>query len=186
VSDVVVTPQIKRWHALHSLGVIYRDAYNNQLNDRYRAKWEEYRELARGARVQAITFGIGLVSNPLRRADGPVCNVVPGLIAATTYYVRISWASATGQEGSPSAVTTYQTVDGSLLTVSTGNPPADAVGWNVYIGLTDLTVTLQNSAPLAVGQTFPLPATGLVAGRVPGDGQSPDVYVTGGWTLQRG
>ena len=32
VSDVVVTPQLKRWHAIHTLGVVYRDAFNNQLN----------------------------------------------------------------------------------------------------------------------------------------------------------
>jgi len=186
VSDVVVTPQIKRWHALRSLEVIYRDAYNNQLNDRYRAKWDEYRELSRGAKVRAITFGIGLVSKPLPKALGPVIGVTAGPILATTYYVRIGWVSAAGQEGSPSTVTTYQTVDGSLLMVGTTNPPAGAAGWNAYIGLTDLTVALQNSTPLALGQTFQLPATGLVPGRVPGDGQAPDIYVTGGWTLQRG
>src|SRR3954466_13857831 len=45
VSDVVVSPQMKRWQALHALAVVYRDAYNNQLNDRYGKKWEEYREL---------------------------------------------------------------------------------------------------------------------------------------------
>ena len=29
VADVVVTPQMKRWQALHTLAVVYRDAYNN-------------------------------------------------------------------------------------------------------------------------------------------------------------
>src|SRR6476469_1239305 len=38
VSDVVVSPQMKRWQALHTLAVVYRDAYNNQLNDRYLGK----------------------------------------------------------------------------------------------------------------------------------------------------
>jgi hypothetical protein len=43
VSDVVVSPQMTRWHALHTLAVVYRDAFNNQLNDRYQQKLEEYR-----------------------------------------------------------------------------------------------------------------------------------------------
>jgi hypothetical protein len=52
--------------------------------------------------------------------------------------------------------------------------------------VTDSTTTLQNSAPLAVGQTFTLPQGGLINGRPPGDGQMPDLYVTGGSILRRG
>ncbi len=53
VSDVVVTRQMKRWHALHTLEIVYRDAFNNQLNDRYQAKFVEYQELreTRGSRL---------------------------------------------------------------------------------------------------------------------------------------
>src|SRR5271155_1929152 len=29
VTDVVVTAPMKRWHALHTLEVVYRDAFNN-------------------------------------------------------------------------------------------------------------------------------------------------------------
>src|SRR5579871_3788298 len=68
VSDVVVSPQMKRWQALHTLAVVYRDAYNNQLNDRYLSKWDEYRELARGARERTYGYGIGLVAAPVPRA----------------------------------------------------------------------------------------------------------------------
>ena len=186
VSDVVVTAQIKRWHALHALGIIYRDAYNNQLNDRYGVKWDEYRKLAVDARARAIQYGIGLASSPIPRAGQPVFSVVAGLTPSTVYFACVSWVSAAGQEGSPSEVTTYQTVDGSLLVVTATNPPTVAAGWNVYLGLTDSTMTLQNSAPLAIGQSFPLPATGLATGRPPGQGQVPDVYVTGGLTLNRG
>jgi hypothetical protein len=186
VSDVVVTAQIKRWHALHTLAVIYRDAYNNQLNDRYGSKWDEYRELAVSAKVRAIKYGIGLASHPIPRAGQPVFSVVAGLIPSTVYYACVSGVSATGQEGSPSEVTTYQTVDGSLLVVATTNSPPAATGWNMYLGLTATTLGLQNSTPLAVGQVFQLPATGLTTGRAPGQGQSPDVYITGGWTLNRG
>jgi hypothetical protein len=186
VSDVAVTPQLKRWQAAHTLEIVYRDAFNNQLNDRYKPKWDEYRELSRGAREQTGRFGIGLVLSPIRKAATPALSVVPGTTPATAYYVRVSWISAAAQEGSPSDVTAFATTDGSLLVVQAMQPPAIATGWNVYIGLTDSTVTLQNSTPIPVGQTFTLSPSGVVNGRAPGDGQTPDVYVTGGRMLRRG
>ncbi len=186
VSDVVVSPQMKRWHALHTLAVVYRDAYNNQLNDRYWNKWEEYRELARGAKERTIEFGIGLVALPLPRAAMPALGTAAGTLASTIYYARVSWISAAGQEGSASLVTTSQTTDSSLLTVAAVSAPAIAAGWNVYLGLTTSPLTLQNSAPLAMGATFTLPGSGLVDGPSPGDGQMADMFVTGGRILRRG
>ena len=162
VSDVVVSPQMKRWQALHTLAVVYRDAYNNQLNDRYLSKWDEYRELARGARERTYGFGIGLVAAPIPRAGTPVLGAGAGALAGALYYVQVSWVSAAGQEGSASCSTNFQTSDNSVLTVAAGNAPAGAVGWNVYVGLTVSTVTLQNSAPLAIGRHFTLPGSGVV------------------------
>jgi hypothetical protein len=100
--------------------------------------------------------------------------------------VQVSWVSASAQEGSPSDVTAFETVAASVLVVQAAQPPAIATGWNVYIGLTDSTVTLQNSTPIPVGQAFTLPSPSLVNGRPSGDGQTPDVYVTGGRMLRRG
>ena len=117
VSDVVVTPQLKRWHAVHTLAIVYRDAFNNQLNDRYRAKWTEYYELSRGARAQTVRYGIGLVLNPIPKAIAPTLSIVPGTGLATTYYVQVSWVSASGQEGSPSDLTTFMTAAGTSLAV---------------------------------------------------------------------
>jgi len=94
--------------------------------------------------------------------------------------------SATGQEGSASPATTFQTADNSSLTAATLNPPTIAAGWNVYLGLTVSTLMLQNSAPLAIGATFTLPGSGLVGGAVPSDGQAADMFVTGGRILRRG
>ncbi len=186
VSDVVVSPQMKRWQALHTLAVVYRDAYNNQLNDRYLRKWDEYRELARGARERTYGFGIGLVAAPIPRAGTPVLGVGAGAVAGGLYYAQVSWVSALGQEGSVSFSTNFQTTDNSALTVAAGNAPAVAAGWNVYVGLTDSTLTLQNSAPLGIGTTFTLPGSGLISGVSPGDGQAADMYVTGGRILRRG
>jgi len=186
VSDVVVSPQMKRWHALHTLAVVYRDAYNNQLNDRYKSKWEEYRELARGAKERTLEYGIGLVAGPVPRAGAPVLGAAAGALAGTIYYAQVSWVSATGQEGSASPATTFQTADNSSLTAASLNPPTIAAGWNVYLGLTVSTLMLQNSAPLAIGATFTLPGSGLVGGAVPSDGQAADMFVTGGRILRRG
>jgi hypothetical protein len=186
VADVVVSPQMKRWHALHTLAVVYRDAYNNQLNDRYKNKWEEYRELARGAKERTLEFGIGLVGAPVPRAGMPVLGATAGTLPGTIYYAQVSWVVATGQEGSASPATTFQTADNSGLTVAAVNAPAVAAGWNVYLGLTVSTLTLQNSSPLAIGATFTLPGSGLVNGASPGDGQAADMFVTGGRILRRG
>lgn len=186
VSDVVVTSQLKRWHAAHTIEAFYRDAFNNQLNDRYRAKVAEYHELSKSAREHTYQTGIGLVLNPLPQAKMPVLSYIAGAILETIYYVLVSWVSAAGQEGAPSDPTTFDSPAGSLPVVSAVNPPAAATGFNVYMGLTATTATLQNAAPIAVGQSFTLPAAGLVTGRGPGTGQVPDFYITGGPMLRRG
>jgi hypothetical protein len=189
VSDVVVTPQMKRWHALHALELVYRDGFNNQLNDRYRVKWDEYRDLARAARDQVLRYGIGLVSNPIPRAAPPQLSSIAGLTASNIYYVQGSWVNASlptaQQEGEASLITAYETVAGSQLVIQLASPPAGVMGWNVFIGLTDKTLALQNSTPLAVTQAFTIPQTGLGSGRAPGDGQAPDTYLTGGLILRR-
>jgi hypothetical protein len=186
VVDVVVTRQLKRWHALHTLEIVYRDAFNNQLNDRYQAKFNEYQDLARSARDHTVRFGIGLSSNPIPQAQVPVLGAVAGLLPAATYYVQVAWLNLQQQEGEPSELTTFDGPAGSLLTVQAVSSPANATGWNVYIGATDSSVALQNSSPIGVGGTFTLPGTGLANGRPPGDGQLADVYVIGGPMLRRG
>jgi hypothetical protein len=187
VSDVVVTRQLKRWHALYTLAIFYRDAYNNQLNDRYLAKWNEYLLLARGARETALQYGIGQVTAPIPQAGSPVLGSAPGLLPATVYYVQITYLSGTGAEGTPSVATAFEAPVASVVTVTNGHDvPAVATGFNVYIGLTDCPTTLQNSAPIPIGQIFTEASTGLVAGAAAGTGQSPDLYVTGGSILRRG
>ncbi|MGA3189197.1 MAG: hypothetical protein ABSF22_18995 [Bryobacteraceae bacterium] len=187
VSDVVVTRQLKRWHALYTLAIFYRDAYNDQLNDRYLAKWNEYLLLARGAKDITTQYGIGLVTTPVPQASTPVLGLAPGLLPATVYYVQITWVSATGAEGNPSFATAFEAPLASVLTVTNGtNVPAVATAFNVYIGLTDCPTTLQNATPIAIGQTFTEAASGLVAGVPAGMGQLPDTYITGGSTLRRG
>jgi hypothetical protein len=109
------------------------------------------------------------------------------LLPATVYYVQITWVSSTGAEGNPSKATAFEGPVASLFTVTNGpGAPAAAVGFNVYAGLTDCPLTLQNSSPIAIDQTFTEASTGLVAGVAVGTGQSPDLYITGGSILRRG
>ncbi len=186
VSDVVVSAQMKRWHALHTLETVYRDAYNNQLNDRYRMKWEEYQELSLDARERTLRYGIGLVANPLPIPAAPQCGIAQGPIAATTYYVQATWVSALGQESAPSELTTYTTVDDSLLAVRQINPPVGAAGWNVYLGTSAYSLARQNGTPMAVNGMFTLPTSGLAAGPLPGGGQMADTFISGSTTMRRG
>jgi len=186
VSDVVVTSQMRRWHAVHTLEVFYRDAFNNQLNDRYKAKFSEYHELSRVARLHTLRFGIGLVNSPIPKADLPAVTFTNGSPPAAVYYVQVTWVAGSGQEGSPSTLTAIQTADGQIPVIQAVNPPAGATGFNVYVSLTPANLMLQNSVPVPVGGSFSLNETGPLEGRAPGDGQAPDVYVTGGSHLLRG
>ena len=42
LNQVVATDPLRRWHALRTLTVFFRDVHHNQLNDRYQAKWMAY------------------------------------------------------------------------------------------------------------------------------------------------
>jgi hypothetical protein len=187
VSDVVVSPQMMRWHALHTLAVVYRDAFNNQLNDRYLPKWKEYERLSANARQHTIKLGIGLVNPPIPVAQTPTLSTaaLEGAVA-TIYYIAVTWVSATGQEGAPSPLTTYETPAGTTLVVAGVNPPSVATGFNVYLGLSSTMLTLQNTAPVAVGQSFVLPGLESATGAPLGNGQTAEIYITGGPTLRRG
>jgi len=186
VSDVVVTAQLKRWHALHTLEVFYRDAFNNQLNDRYQQKSQEYRDLARQERLYTLRFGIGLVSNPVPIATPPVLTTMQTALGGATYFVQLSWISSLGHEGAPGNILTLDTVSGFGPVVSAQGVPAGIAGFNVFVGLSPDSLTLQNASAVPVGSSFTLGNGGLISGRSPGTGQSPDYYVTGGSGLTRG
>lgn len=186
VSDVVATDELKRWHALRSVELIYMDAYNNQLNDRYKGKWAQYQKLAEAAAAQLLDAGIGLVADPIRKADTPILFGVAGALMGAVYYARVAWMNGTRQEGALSDVASLRNVDGMQLVVSATKPPANAAGWNVYVGAAPEDVSLQNPTPLAVGSDWTLPVTGLRNGQPPGTGQRPERYVVNRHEFQRG
>lgn len=187
VSDVVVTRQMKRWHAIHTIALVYRDALHNQLNERYGQQFEHYWRLTREARGQTVRFGIGLVGDPIPAPVAPVvlASAAAGAPAAI-YYVRITWAGAGAQESAPSKLTAFDAAAGTVPAVQAVNPPTGITGFYVYMGDSPERLMLQNVSPTPVSDAFVLPGSGLVDGSAPGDGQAPDVYVAGTRVMRRG
>jgi hypothetical protein len=186
VTDVAVTPELKRWHALKALELAYTDAYNNQLNDRYAGKRNQYLERAGKAELSFFETGVGISLDPLSRAPAPVLDFVGGLGAGSTFYVQTSWINKAGHESSPSELVAFTTIDGSQLRVEAVGVPTNATAWNVYAGYTPDSATLQNHAPVSVGTSWVLPLSGIQPGQKPGSGQTPDRYVVNDRVLLRG
>lgn len=185
VSDVVVTEPLRQWHAHKTLAMVYRDAYNNQLNDRYQGKWNEYEQLAKVSSRNYFQIGVGLVAGPIPKAAVPTLTTVPGAGAAATYYVAATWKNQAGQEGGLSDLTQIATNVGQQLVVDAGSAPAGVSGWNAYIGKAPATISLQNSSAIAIGSTWTMTA-GLVQGVGPGQGQQPTWFLVDQRVIERG
>lgn len=184
VQDVVVTGPLRQWHVHKSLAFVYRDAYNNQLNDRYQGKWLEYEELAKASERTYFQIGVGLVPDPVPKATVPMLSTATGAGAGATYYVAVTWVNAAGHEGAPSDLVELTTTDGQQMVVSVGAPPENVTGWNVYVGTSPDSVTLQNPASLPTGGSWTM--NGLSSGAPPGDGQRPSWFVVDHRVIERG
>jgi hypothetical protein len=189
IESVVVTPALKLWHTLRTLELVYSDAYNNQINDRYAGKRDQFREMARSAYDKLVDTGIGIASFPVKKAAAPEVTTTvaapPGVpLADGTYYVTMAWTNSQGEEGAcavPAAITT----SACTLAVQPGTAPPNATGWNVYLGTGPDNMSLQNDVPIAAGQTWLQPGT-MAAGRAPGRGQSPTYVKPVPRMIQRG
>jgi len=186
LSSIAVTPPLQLWHTFRTLALIYRDAYNNQLNDRYLGKWNAYNDLAKWASGMLSQIGVGIVSDPVPIAESPQVDVLTGTLPAATYFVQVSWANARGEEGMASTVVSVSTQDQHFFLVSAKDPPTNAVVWNVYAGTSVDAIMLQNAVPIALGQAWLIAPTGLVSGRGPGNGQEPNYFRQLPRYLQRG
>jgi hypothetical protein len=184
IGSVVVTPALKLWHTFRSLEMVYRDAYNSQLNDRYAGKRDQYRERTKWACEKVRQIGIGVAADPIQRAATPGVATSPGALADGSYYVAMAWTNGTGGEGTPSAPTAVQ-VSASTFRVQPGDPPRNARGWNVYVGGSPEVLLLQNESPLALDQTWVQAGT-VFAGRPAGAGQAPNFLRPLPRVIQRG
>ena len=186
LTSVAVTPPLQMWHTFHTLELIYRDAYHNQLNDRYQGKWNAYKDLSEWARGLLLQTGVGMVSDPIGIAQSPSLNVISGTMGAASYFAQISWLNSHEEEGLAGPVASLTTPNNSTLQVAAPNPPPNATGWNVYAGGSIDSLTLQNSTPVPIGQQWILPESGLISGTPPGTGQAPNYFRQLPRYLQRG
>jgi len=182
--QVAVTPPLKLWYVYRTLEMVYADAYNSQLNDRYAGRRDEYHEMAMWAHNHVIQSGLGIVANPVARAATAAPAPSAGNLAAGTYYVAIAWTNAGGDEGASSIPATIAVSAGSF-SVQTATP-ANVKGWNVYCGTGATTMTLQNAAVLGPGQTWVQPDALSTTGRPAGNGQAPTYRLPAPRTIQRG
>lgn len=185
LSDVTITPALRRWHALKTLAGLYRDAYCSDVTDRFRLKWEEYEKLAKNAADYSFTTGIGLSRSPVPKAPVPVVLETPATVDRNDYAVRVTWVNSEGAEGAPSDVWHASLGVGDRIAVM-GTAPLAATGWNVYLATENGTPLLQNPVPLAVNASWTCPGEPLRQGKPLLEGQPPDYIVVERRTLLRG
>ncbi len=186
LSQVVVTPPLKLLHTFQTLAIVYRDAYNRKLNDKYLPKWKEYKELANWARDLLFQTGIGLSARPIPRPDAAVIDWTPSTLGAGARFVRMTWIGTDGTEGVGSVEQAAQVPAENALRVTPPVSPEGVTGWNVYVGGSSGDISKQNGPALAVDSAWVEPESGLVAGEPPGEGQAPDLFKTVPRFLQRG
>ena len=189
LSTVVVTPTLHRWLCFDALARFYSEAYYVQLNTRFEGKWKEYQAEASKAVEMVLNSGIGIVSNPLPKPALPLAAVQSGQLPAQALFIQAAWVDGTGNEGAQSPVNglILQGANNVVVQMSEGvNAPKSAAGWNVYGSETATDLTRQNDAPLSIGSTWQLPASGLVSGPEPVGGQQPNYYVIDPRRSQRG
>lgn len=89
-----------------------------------------------------------------------------GTLAATTYYVAITYVTAQGETlASPTA--SLAVAANNLLTVASPSILAGVTGWNVYVGTAANNLQKQNAAFIAIGTGYTEPTSGLISGAAP-------------------
>ncbi|MBV9763122.1 MAG: hypothetical protein JO340_21345 [Acidobacteriaceae bacterium] len=190
LSTVVVTPTLQRWLCFESLSRFFAEAYNVQLNTRFQGKWTEYQTAAKDVADTVFMSGIGIVYNPLPKPAMPLVAIETGTISPQALYIQTAWVDSHGDEGALSPVNGIILDGTSSIVVGMAEgvlqAPTTASGWNLYAGTSDSEVSRQNNAPLAIGSTWILPVTGLIAGPQPVNGQQPNFYIPLSRQIQRG
>ncbi len=186
LGSVYVTPALRRWHAFQTLETVYRDAYFQQLNDRFKGKWQMYGELRREARDQSFAVGIGIVGSPVSKGPTAVSSLALGDSDGNPVYVQLTWVAASGVEGAPGDVGTFSAPAGSRVVVSIAELAPAGCRWNVYAGATADLLTRQSSSPLGQNDVWTLSSPPGASGAMLGSGQLPDYFLVDYGRLQRG
>ncbi len=183
VEQVVIDRGLRHWHALQTLEAVYRDAYFNQLNDRYGAKWKHYCDLAQRQAKRYFDAGVAIASQPLRRPARVEVEIGDGLQPANSYRIQATVVDGQGRESAPCPVQVAGSPLPHSLRVRLPFGPEGATGWNVYVSGSEGVPGLQNADPLPLGQEWELPAEGVRSGRPAGEGQAADEVIRAGGSL---
>jgi hypothetical protein len=187
LSNLVVTPAMRRWHGLHTLAMTFRDAFHNQVSERYRESWRHYVTAAAEARAVLFGIGLGFVSNPLARPGKPAVEAGNGTLPAGVYVIKIAWVNGKGQVSAPSEPTAIElTAQGAPVVVRPEHAPNDAVGWHVYVGEMGGDLRQQNIETISLASSWTASSGSLLQGEYPGSGQFADVYITASRVTPRG
>lgn len=185
LGNVVVTAPLRLWQVFHTLSVVYRDAYFNQLNDRYKAKWTEYQDLAKWASRMLQGIGVGTVADPVSQADIAEVSQTAGALASGTYFVKVAWRNAAGEDGMPGPLISIDTSAGNVVKAQPSSFPSNGVTWSVYAGTTpeDLFLQAEGLNPAAFWKA---PDSGLLTNKRAGNGQEPTLLRPTPRVLPRG
>lgn len=186
LEGVVVTPALKLWHVFRTLELFYRDAYHTRLNDRYKGKWEECRRLGKWAMERLLEAGVGMAGDPVAKACKPELTAGAGQMTEGLYLATVAWVNAMGEEGAAAEYGTLAVPGPGSMVVAAVNPPSNARGWNVYVGVAEDALFRQNQEPVAVGQPWVQSEAPQTAGTQPGNGQKPTWLRALPRVLQRG
>lgn len=187
VDHVVITGNLRSWHTYLTLSLVYRDAYFGQLNDRFRAKWTEYKSLSDTAKFRFREVGVGLVLDPLRKPNIPILTVTSANEVGGVFYFSVCLVNANGEESEPSTVVSIQLSDGYAVDVHLAAQQSTAVGWNVYAGASPAAVYRQNETPIDLGADWIYyPSMPGPDHRIPESGQKPHFYRALPRRLERG
>jgi uncharacterized protein (TIGR02217 family) len=116
--------------------------------------------------LSAVSIPAAGISAP---TNGTLTSTAAGALGATTYYVKSTWVTNSG-ETLPAAETNLAVSASHVLNVAApGSAPSSAIGWNVYVSNTagggSGHETLQNGGtPNTLGSPWVEPTSGLVAG----------------------
>jgi hypothetical protein len=185
LADVVVTPAVRRWHAVRALAALYRDGYSSDVNDRFRAKWQEYERLSKESAEQAFTAGIGLSMAPVPKALMPAIAQADGSNGRTYCSVAVTWVGPNATEGAASDEFRLDLGPDDVVRM-TGTAP-EVAGWNVYAAPVGSPLSLQNDVPMDINGVWTWPPSGLREGRqLIAAGQPADYFVVERRILPRG
>jgi hypothetical protein len=177
ITQVVADRGLRHWHALKTLEAVYRDAYFNQLNDRYGEKWKHYLELAEKQASRYFDAGVAIVYAPLRRPPQVTAVAGDGELPPATYRVVATVVDSQGRESAPSEEVVVSQPAPHSFVARLPYAPEGATGWSIYVGFSDGEPALQNETPLGLQEAWSLTAAGLRTGRPPGEGQAPDEVI---------